>query len=70
MCKEKTTAEKSEGKGCATGCREMKRCAPILGVLLAAIAIPLMIKKMKGSCPCAGGPKTEAAGQESACCGS
>lgn len=58
MCKEKTTTEKSEGKGCAPGCPEMKRCAPILGVLLAAIVIPLMVKKMKGSCPCAGGHKT------------
>ena len=58
MCEEKTTTEKSEGKGCAADCREMKRCVPILGVLLAAIAIPLMVKKMKGSCPCVGGHKT------------
>jgi hypothetical protein len=70
MCKEKSTTEKSKGNGCGAGCPEMKRCVPILGVLLAAIAIPLMVKKLKGSCPCAGGHKTEAAGQEPACCGS
>ena len=70
MCKERSTTEKSKGNGCGAFCREMKRCAPILGVLVAAIAIPLMVKKVKGSCPCAGGHKTETAGQESACCGS
>lgn len=69
MCRKETTTENSEGKGCAAGCPQMKRCLPILGVLLAAIAIPLMVKKMKGSCPCAGGHKTETAGQEAVCCG-
>lgn len=66
---EENTAEKIEGKGCAASCPQMKRCAPILGVLLAAIVIPLMVKKMKGSCPCAGGQKAETTGREAACCG-
>lgn len=70
MRRGKPNSEKSEGKGRAASCSEMKRCAPILGVLLAAIAIPLMVKKMKGSCPCAGDSKTAVAGPEPACCGS
>jgi hypothetical protein len=49
MCKERSTTEKSKGNGCGAVCREMKHCAPILGVLVAAIAIPLMVKKVKGS---------------------
>ena len=41
MCKEKATTEKSGGKGCAADCTEMKYCAPILGLLLAALYDPV-----------------------------